>query len=334
MKVDVLRQPLMATLMLFAVLAILFVCRFLAYPYPEEAFTGAGTPVEAFLQGLAAKYRTASMIACTLLIFANGVSLSRILSQNMVLSSRSYLPMIFYLVVGCGIWFGGASLPTVLSSFLLIRGIEYFISSFVRRTSFNQVFRGALLVGCIPLIYPPATLYLLAIPAAAAVFRRSGRETAVAVIGGLFPLLTYAYVMWAMNLGFTAPIMEILDGSFAASGGMSLGIGSGLEIMRLIPAAIIGLLTVIGLGSFGITSGMMRTRARTIFVYFILLLLIGGGQLFITAAGPAALVLFAIPVATIIPVFFSRFTGWVPGAAYIALLLSITALNAYPLMIG
>lgn len=332
MRIDVLRQPLMVTLLLFAALAGLFVYRFLALPYPEEIPAAGVTPIENFLLWFTARYEVVSIGICILLIFANGLSISKILTQHMVLSSRSYMPMILYLAICCGIWFGGINLPAVLSSFLLLRSTEYFIHSFVRTTSFNQTFRGALIAGCIPLIYPAAAVYFLAIPTAMSVFRRKGRETIVATVGWFMPLLAYAYIMWAVDLGFTEPLAAIWQHILTPVAGLPLGTGSVPEILRLVAVVVTGVLILFGLASFGTMSGTMRTRGRAIFIYFIFLLLISSGVLFIPAAAPSALVLFAIPAAAIIPAFFSRFPGLFSGIAYIIFLLSVVTLNIYPLL--
>lgn len=332
MKPDVLRQPLMATLLLFAVMGLLFAYRSAVSPYPEELFTGSATPLEAFLIYLTGKYQLFSLIVCILLVFANGLSVSRILSRHMVLSSRSYLPMIFYLVTSCGIWLGGAYLAAALSSFLLLRATEYFILSFVRKTSFNQTFRGSLLIGFIPLILPPAAVYLLAIPLGMAIFRRGARETTAALIASLLPLLTYAYVMWAFDYGFIEPLAAIWHGISSFSAGLPLGVEGPVEIMRIVTLAITAILLLFGLGSFLMMSDTMRTRSRAIFIYFILLLIIGGCQLLIPGRDVSALIMVAVPVSAIIPAFFSRFPGWVSGSAYLVYLLSVTALNAYPLL--
>ena len=332
MKIDVLRQPLMATLLLFAAMAALFIYRFQIFPYPEELSVNSVGPIQGFLSRFESGYPVIAGIISGIFIFFNGISVSRILSQHMVVSSRSYLPIVFYIAVSCGIWFGGVHLPAVIAAFMILRSIEYFISSFIRKASFNQTFRGSLLVGLTPIIYPAGTLYLLAIPLAMAVFRRKGREVIVAITGGLLPLLTYAYVMWALDFGFAEPLADI--GRHLVSGTSSLHIGtqSITEILRLIPIALIGGLTLMGLASFAMTSGTMRTRARAIFIYFIMLLLIGCGSLLMPAASPAALALFAIPASAIMPLFFSQFPGWVSGTAYTLTLLSLAALNLYPLL--
>lgn len=322
----------MATLLLFAVLALLFAYRSAVFPYPEEIYTGSATPLEAFLIYLAGKYQLFSLIVCILLVFANGLSVSRILSRHMVLSSRSYLPMIFYLVISCGIWTGGACIPAALSSFLLLRATEYFILSFVRKTSFNNTFRGSLLIGFIPLIYPSAAVYLLAVPLAMAVFRRSGRETTTAIVASLLPLLAYAYVMWALDYGFTASLSGIWHEISVPSAGLPLGVESPVEIMRVVTLGITAILLLLGLWSFLMMSDTMRTRSRAIFIYFILLLIIGCCQLLIHGREVSALIMFAVPVSAIIPAFFSRFPGWVSGSAYLVYLLCVTALNAYPLL--
>ena len=187
--------------------------------------------------------------------------------------------MIFYLVASCGLWIGKTSIPAALSSFLLLRGTEYFILSFIRKTSFDHTFRGSLLIGLIPLIFPSSAIYLLAIPLGMFVFRRSARETTAALIAGLLPLFTYAYTMWALDYGFIEPLAAIWHEAASIPAGLTLGLEDPIDIMRTVVAGITVILLLLGLFSFMITSNTMRTRSRTIFIYFILLLIIGVFQL-------------------------------------------------------
>ena len=334
MRPDVLRQPLMATLLLFAVLFFLFAYRSYVFPYPEELSASSATPIEAFLIYLSGRYGILSLVAYIFLIFANGISVSRILSRHMVLSSRSYLPMIFYLVASCGLWIGKTSIPAALSSFLLLRGTEYFILSFIRKMSFDHTFRGSLLIGLIPLIFPSSAIYLLAIPLGMFVFRRSARETTAALIAGLLPLFTYAYTMWALDYGFIEPLAAIWHEAASIPAGLTLGLEDPIDIMRTVVAGITVILLLLGLFSFMITSNTMRTRSRTIFIYFILLLIIGVFQLLLPGMDVSALIIIAVPVSAIIPAFFSHFPGWISGSAYVAYLLSVMLLNAYPLLMA
>lgn len=331
-KIDILRQPLITTLLLFTVLAILLWGRFLFFPYPEEILPEPGTPVEGFLLGLSAKSPLISQFAAIMLIFFNGVSVSRTLSRHTVLPSRTYIPMIFCLIICCGFWFGAANIPAILASFILLRSSEHFISSSRRTVCFHHVFTGALLTGCLPIVYPQAAVYLLVIPAAMAVFRRSGRETIIAAIAALIPLLTYAYIMWAFDYGFTDPLAAIWDKISSMSGGIPTGMKTTTDILRLIPAVITVILIILGLVCFSAMSGKMRTRAQAIFTYAAFVLVIGVLSMFLPSAEPAILALFAIPASAVIPALFSQAPGWTSGILYILLLLSVATLNIYPFL--
>lgn len=328
MRIDILKQPLMVTLLLFAALAVLFCLRFVSFPYPGE-LAASHAPVALLLQGAAARVPSLSMIISLLLVFSNGLAISRILSSHMVLSSRTYLPMIIYLITGCGVWYAGADPASLLGAFLLIRASECFIASFVRTSTFDITFRGAFLVGIIPILYPPAAIYLIMIPIAMVIFKRRGREAVVSLIGGVLPMLTYAYIMWILDFGFIATFTSFwaqltTDYAFEAP------FESIPEIMQAVSMGLIAAMTAAGLVSFAIFSGKMRTRARAIFMYAIALLVVGCASLFIPAAGPLGMLFIALPVSLIMPAFFSNLPGVISGAAYLALLLCVTLLNLYP----
>lgn len=331
MRFDILRQPLAITLLLFVLFSGVFWIRFTYMPWPGESLTETMLPIEGYIRGFSTDYPLFSQVAALVLIFATALFISRTISRNMVLASRTYLPIIIYLIVSCGVVFAGADLRIVLAALLVVRSMEYFISGFVRSTSFDTTFRGAFLIGTIPLLYAPAAIYLLAVPAALIVFRRKGREAVVAAISCLIPLLVYAYIMWALGEGFGTVFINLADTfqSFSLPGLASENI---TEILKLAVLCIMGILTLLGLVSFALMSGSMRTRATKILTFSIFLLCIGLLGVFFGTAVPYTATLLAIPASVIIPAFFGRFTGWPAVIAYFSLLGSVLALNLLPLL--
>ena len=331
MRIDILKQPLILTLFLYGALATLFCISSTYLPSSEELYT-ASTPVADFIHKLNIRFPVLSEIIAVLFIFSNGLALSRILSRHMVFSSRTYLPIITYLVAGCGIWYGGRDLAALFGSFLLIRASEYFISSFVRNNTFNLTFRGALLIGIIPILYPSGIIYILMIPVAMAVFRRRTRETITALIGGVLPLLLYAYIMWILDRGFFGSLLSLWE-SLKINYDFAIGFNDAGDIMRIVALGLIALLTLAGLTSFTLFSDKMRTRARAIFIYSILMLLVCLIGFLIPATGTATLLYLGIPVSMIIPAFFSNFPGVVSGVSYMLMLLSVITLNVYTMLV-
>ena len=120
MGYDVTRQGLGWTLFFFALLLLLFWKHSLAEPVPFDPLSAGDMPLGAVLAGVARRLPVFSGILSALLAFAGGVVLTRIVSRNMILLERTYMPILLYPAVGCSAYFGPESLPVLAASFLTI----------------------------------------------------------------------------------------------------------------------------------------------------------------------------------------------------------------------
>ena len=196
MGYDVTRQGLGWTLFFFALLLLLFWKHSLAEPVPFDPLSAGDMPLGTVLAGVARRLPVFSGILSAVLAFAGGVVLTRIVSRNMILLERTYMPILLYPAVGCSAYFGPESLPALAASFLTIASFDTILVSFRRTARFGSLFNATILAGAALLVWSHTIVYVLLLPFALVVFKRSGREWIVAWVGMLLPLAICSYIEW------------------------------------------------------------------------------------------------------------------------------------------
>lgn len=350
MQFDIVRQPLSLTLLLLTLLLILFwsggnsgettgdermtpTTKTVLPTSPgtvtveqEVEINAPVMPLGALLspteKGFLYRFGTA------VLFFLGAILVTRIVTRNMVLVVRTYLPILFFVIVALGFYLPENGLASAITALLLIIGSDRLIAGFRRKASFDPLFRGAFLLGTAPLIVAPSVLYFLAVPAAVILFRRDGREATVALIGYLLPFLICSYVYWGLGYPFGHIGQQLVEALSTPSGWHPFTLHAGL--WRMILAAVLLLLTLFSLLSFAGHAAQTRTRARRIFLYFIYLLLPTAGLFLLPGRSPEILALTAVPLAVILPNYFVRHTGLLPTLFYLLLLFSTVAIRILP----
>ena len=326
MNLDTTRQSLSVTLVSFIVLFVLFVGHSLLSPYPITGISGSHMPLGALIDRVTHPWP--SMVRIGLLfciIFLNAFTLTRIVTRNMILGQRTYLPALIYLIVACGLYLALDHLSIGVASYLLIRGCESLIASFKRQESCGKLFSGAFMIGLTPLLYAPAVVYALLVPIATRIFRRNGRETIAALAGLLLPFLLCSYIVWAIGDPIHAVAHQLYDDLILSQNYPSFNTQT--DIPRLIFLAIIILTTSLSLGNFCITRSSMRTRPQRAYQLFIWMLLCALGSIFIPGQSVLMLNLLAIPLGVIMPTFLVQRNGLSPELLFIALTLSTLIIN-------
>ena len=219
MGYDVTRQGLGWTLFFFALLLLLFWKHSLAEPVPFDPLSAGDMPLGTVLAGVARRLPVFSGILSALLAFAGGVVLTRIVSRNMILLERTYMPILLYPAVGCSAYFGPESLPALAASFLTIASFDTMLVSFRRTARFGSLFNATILAGAALLVWSHTIVYVLLLPFALVVFKRSGREWIVAWVGMLLPLAICSYIEWGTGRSFLGPVSRLWEGVRGAFAG-------------------------------------------------------------------------------------------------------------------
>lgn len=322
MGYDVTRQGLGWTLFFFALLLLLFREHSLAGPVTFDPLSAGDMPLGTALAGVARRLPVLSGVLSAVLALAGGIVLTRIVSRNMILLERTYMPILLYPAVGCSVYFGPESLPALAASLLTIASFDTMLVSFRRTARFGSLFNSTILAGSALLVWSHTAVYVLLLPFALAVFKRSGREWIVAWAGMLLPLAICSYVEWGAGRPFLGPVSRLWDGVR----GTLVGPGLDLSTVRLALWVFWGMcltVTVLSLVTLWRRSGTMRTRAYKSSVYFLWILFFSLLPLAAPGRAMTDFVLPAAPLAVVLPAYFNRRSGWIPDAVYLLLFGSV-----------
>ena len=100
-------------------------------------------------------------------------------ARNMILLERTYMPLIIFILVGCGSWYDPAALDIYVVALLMLGSFRQTIKSFRRETAYAYTFNAALLLGLSILIYAPSAIYILLLPISHILFMKRWREWVV-----------------------------------------------------------------------------------------------------------------------------------------------------------
>lgn len=217
----------------------------------------------------------------------------------------------------CALPTGGETLPALAGGALLALSIKNFSRSFCNGYAFDAVFRASFYLGCLLLLLPQTLPLLLLLPLAVVLFRRTLRETTVALFGLLLPILFFSYVNWGAGGGFTAVFTQAVD---ELSG---VNFGRLLSILSLPTRIVLGGIVLLSLWAillFLADIYFVGTKARFILLFNIGVMLLSATTLFSPAATPAATSLTAVPAAVLLPLLFIRMRRFIALPLYLLLL--------------
>lgn len=314
MKFSVIRQSLSGTLVLFCLLAGLFAVRHgVAEAVPAM---GAAAPLGRLMAGVTGT-GWGDMAAALFFALWAAVSITRLVSRNLVFAAKTHTFLPLMAIVSLGIVWQSPMSPAVAAMFLLARGSEYMAAAFRRTSRPGDLFGGGMMPGLAPLVYAPASIFLFMVPLAMMVFRRSKRESALTVVGVLLPVFIAAYWTWARGGAFLSVFTDTADFLMTRQGFEPLPPMAALVCGGLAAACV-----VVSLGSLAADSGTIRTRALRIHVYMVCFLVVAGLGFALPCASWGDLPMAAVPVGVVGASWFSRHDGWIPNVLYILIILS------------
>lgn len=325
---NIIRLSLGWTLLLFFLLLILFWTNAGLEPASAAGFS-MDMPLGILLERFSTDKPVTGALLCSILIFINSGLLIRIVSRNMILADRSYLPIIFYVTIGAGCMLGYNSLPVFVLSFFLIGAYGLMLSSFRRTVRYGDLFNSTLLTGMALLVWSHAIVYLFLLPISLVIFKKDGRGWIVALTGYVLPLAICSYVYWGMGY----PILYVFERLWNGITGMFVTEFS--PVGWLHPALLLfwGISLVVGVLSV-ISSikrvSTMRTRTYKAFVYFLWILICSLLPFCLPGRSLLDCVLLAVPMAILIPLYFIRHQNLIAQIIYLLLLGCIIVYNLFP----
>ena len=321
-KPDIIKQPIPLILGTFAVAVALLVARAVRAPLPCEAeVAGVLSSVGVWFDGLFSPLW--SVVFAVFMTVGSAVVFTRIISRYSISVIRSFIPLVLYCLLVCGVSYPVGSPSLGLALFLLAHSAEMMIVSFKRCTRFDDVMCASFYAGLAALLVPDMLYASLLVVFQWAIYRRSTREMVAGAILFLLPLLPASFCFWVAGheavwllhewcntlSGFNVPsLAELYD----ACGGLWGAIVGGAILLM----AVASLVTLFG--SFG----TMRIRARKIHACFLMTFFVGAAMLACGMPLVATLPVIGIGLTPLVHTFFVRCSGVTGTIIYLALLVA------------
>lgn len=320
MGIDIGRQSFWVITLQYFMLLILFWFRSTLNPIiPIDNFISNGYSLATQINELISSWNTVGTFVVPILISINAFEITRLASKNMVLGVRNYSPMIFYLIISCGIFL--PSLASCIASFCIIESSIYASKSFRRALSFDYTFKAGLMLGLACLFVFECIFMAIPLFIALWTFRRTPRECIVSFVGFLFPFFVRSYVQW---LFLDRPFLETYQLGWQSINWswMSQVFISTTGIVQLMFVSLVILIICLSLSLIFANYKKMRKRALRLSVFFCWQLLVSL-LIFIFSSNPLyGYSILAIPISVIMPYFFVCIKNRISTILYLCLLLS------------
>lgn len=257
-----------------------------------------------------------------------GIVVGRIAVRINLYGVNTCLSIPLFGMLACCLAGRGVSLTVFCATLLLAFSVKHFCAAFRNGYSFDRLFRASFCLGLLVLIQPAALPLLLLLPFGVLLFRRTRRETVVALAGVSLAPLLLCYGNWLSGGSFVAPLVAVWNdfsgGEFCAlfRSGMTpwLGVAGGFL-----------LLNSCGIGSIRADFYSVGARARYLLSYNIGMLVLCIASLCGPAASTSDAAWMAVPSAVLLPFFFVRIHATFSTLLYLAILAVAMAVLFLPL---
>lgn len=321
---DMIRQPLPLAVFTFVVIVTAAFVRAAVTQRFAGTIPAVAAPLGVWTAALRCHYPVLAAAASIAMLLAAGFLVGRSTVRAELYATRCFLAMPLFGVVGCGILLSDDYLTQSLTLLLVVLASRNFYNSFHRHYCFDRMFRGALYVGTIPLVYAPGVGFVLLIPLVVRLFRRTMRESIVALAGLLLPLFLISFLHWAFCGGFDVPLRQIVSAATTDSGYRFFG---GNTLLSLIAWGMVLFLTLLSSASLLMDLYTMRTKPRNLLFYNLYLLFVVCGIYFVQGSTAITLTLCAPAAATLLPVALTKLNSTVASIFYSALIALSIALG-------
>ena len=318
------RLNLSWTLILALLLLILFSSR--GALVPLSGMPQSDMLLGALIDQFAQQHAAAALLLGAMIVLWNSMLLVRIVSRNMIQSDRNYLPITLYTLVAAGCFFQPSMLATLIVSALLIGSFGYLLSSFRRIVQYSELFQASLLCGITPLIYSHTVIYLLLLPVALILFRKTGREWIVAWCGYLLPLFFCSYVYWGMGHSFFDLIVILYNNLLHGSSALGMPHPANVWLLILFGVCALGII-LLAIVVFWQRAATLRTRAYKSYQFFLWVLLLSAVLLALPSRSALDLPLIAIPFGVLGPLCLLHYNHWAYSVLFALLPLSLIVYN-------
>ena len=276
------QTPVVSILTMLLLIAAAFV-RFAVAPYGDELVVGGLALLGEWVDAFQSQHPVWGWVFSAMLTFATGVTVGRVATSFSLYRVRTTIAMPLYAIISCGLFISMNSLAVALASYFVAQSIRYLCGGYVRGTHLNYSFYAGLCLGMAPLFYAPASLFVLLLPIAIAMFGFSWREVVVMTVGLVLPLTVACYVGWLCGGEFMTPVQGVVEALVAPSG---YTLWASEPVVALLMIGLLLFAVICGVAAFAGDTRSVAVRPRTIFTFHI-------------AAFVVALLAFALPSANV-----------------------------------
>lgn len=319
MKVDITRQPFL----LASASSLLLVGVGTAFKLPFDVVqSGTAAPLGAFASAFQRSCPVWSAAAVFAIAVCCGYSLTRSSVRYDLYARRTYLAMVFFSLVSCCLFGGGEWLRNWCALAVLLLACRNYSAGFKRSYRFGEMFRGSFFLGTVPLIYAPAAILLLLMPAMLFLFRRPAREVPAAVVGLCLPAAIASYVWWACGYDIGYVVCRTIDAATVPSG---FSLFSGVSLPELAAWGVTLFIVLTTIGVYMSEYRVLKFKARRIHIYYIVTAVLCFSTFALSGSDEGSLLLLSIPCAMVMPLLFVRASVRFSLLLYVSLVAAVLA---------
>lgn len=257
-----------------------------------------------------------TMLAAAML-FASAIIINRTTVKVGLFGGFSALPVSVFGFLAFGVLLSPNIVSAAATTFCMALGVLFLLRSMQTVGEKEALFTGALMLGVMPIIYPPAIAFALIMPIIMFIAPLNVRQAIIIVAGYLLPMLGASYVYWYLGGGIADLTLGIWQNITTPS---QITLLEGLPIVTIAICVVLVPMLLYGF-MLGIhTNYSMLVPVRKTIQTAIWLMIIGvAALLFVPGCGLAIIPTIAIPATILITFALDRMEAMWANWFYITL---------------
>lgn len=312
------RQPLLLLLLTLGALVAAALVRRAEFGFlPGETGSEWLTDAGAWIVARQAAWPRTARALTGLLLCGTALVTGRTAVRYNLAAGGSLLAIPLCAAAACGIFVSEHHLLYALTAFLFVCSVRHFCAAYRNEYTFTNCFRGAFCLGFLPLLTIQTLPLAGLLPVAVLLFKRTFRETLVALAGLLLPGGCCCYLGWALGGSLLQPVDR------------AVGILTQAPLLHLFAdlspvamALLLWWLSAILCGAFVFLNKpfAFSTKARAVLIFALWQAVGTGAALFLPGATTGLFMLAAVPAALLTPLLFVRMRPLYADLLYVCLL--------------
>lgn len=191
-----------------------------------------------------------------LMLFVAAIIINRTTVKIGLFGGFSALPVSIFGFFACGVLLSPNMLTAAATALVLSFGILFLLRSIQSVGEKEALFTGALMLGVLPILYPPTITFALILPIVMFIAPLNIRQAIIITTGYLLPILGASYLNWYLGGEISGLVVSIWEQLFIHSAAITI---QNIPILTLIIVA-----TIIPLLLYGIMQGVYNRYAMLV----------------------------------------------------------------------